>query len=248
MIPHTFSRANGGWKSPCDGNTKLLVRSDSITGNTNFEDISPSRHSVTAAGNTQHTEITDGYPLTGFGNTSIFIDSIDTVTQSLVVGGKISDWDFGSGDFTIDFWARFTYIKAYAIFLACMPMATGASGWVLRMNNLNGLRLDYSDGAVKNKAVTGYYEHPVNNSWDHLAVTKSGTDLRFYVNGTQIGTTQTLTETISASAENLVIGGGATGSYPQFKFGGYLDEIRISNVARWTGTSFTVPTAPYCAG
>ena len=34
-------------------------------------------------------------------------------------------------------------------------------------------------------------------------------------------------------------------SYSEFLYG-YIDELRISNIARWT-SSFTVPSAPYTA-
>jgi hypothetical protein len=64
------------------------------------------------------------------------------------------------------------------------------------------------------------------------------------VNGTQLGTTLTLSATIFNSAQPLLIGCVDVVN-KQFPFNGWLDEIRISKgIARWT-SNFTVPGVPY---
>lgn len=71
------------------------------------------------------------------------------------------------------------------------------------------------------------------DSWHHVAMCKDGTNLRIFVDGTQSGSTQTVSNSISVG--NVYIGGN--GLYA------FVDQIRFTpNVARYT-TSFTSPSA-----
>lgn len=64
------------------------------------------------------------------------------------------------------------------------------------------------------------------NSWNHLAATYDGTNLRLYVNGQNVTTTPA-TGYIESSTENLQIGASRYGEY----FDGAVDEVRIYNWA-----------------
>ncbi len=84
-----------------DPNTKLLLHMDGSNGSTNFVDSAQSR-SVTANGNAQIS--TSQYK---FGGASGYFDGSGdylTVPDS-------SDWTFGTGDFTIDLWVRFSALQ-----------------------------------------------------------------------------------------------------------------------------------------
>ena len=77
------------------------------------------------------------------------------------------------------------------------------------------------------------------NTWYHIAAVRSGTTMTLYTNG--LGG---LPVTVPAQIDRagvLQIGGLATTNY---LLNGYIDELRISNVARWTG-NFTPPGGPY---
>jgi hypothetical protein len=71
------------------------------------------------------------------------------------------------------------------------------------------------------------------NTWYHIALCKSGTSTKLFINGTQDGSTYTDTNTYVNS--NCEIGDYAGGGY---SLNGYADEIRFSNSARYT-TTFT---------
>src|SRR5207244_13491338 len=61
------------------------------------------------------------------------------------------------------------------------------------------------------------------NAWSHLAVTYDGAALRFYVNGTQVGS-KSQTGNIISSTGPLRIGGDSVwGEY----FTGLIDEVRV---------------------
>lgn len=73
--------------------------------------------------------------------------------------------------------------------------------------------------------------------WNHAALVRSGTSLTVYINGTA-ETTVGNVSTLSAigSAGTAMVGYGAVG--------GYVDEFRYSNIARYTA-NFTPPTGEY---
>lgn len=75
------------------------------------------------------------------------------------------------------------------------------------------------------------------NTWTHLAVTWDGSKSNIYVGGVMSNSMSLSTFTYTPS-QNFQIGQN-NGFYTQ----GNLADVRVSNVARYTGTSFTVPTA-----
>lgn len=140
-----------------------------------------------------------------------------------------TDFDFGTGDFTIDCW--------------CYP--TKQSGYFLNGAAVGATFFGfYSNGAVglgrSALAWDNVSETPVSlNTWSHVAVSRSNSVVRFFINGTE---NLSATNSISYGSQGrLACIGDENGAY---YFTGYVDELRISNVARWT-ESFTPPTAPY---
>jgi len=75
------------------------------------------------------------------------------------------------------------------------------------------------------------------NTWTHIAVAKSGSSTRFFINGTQYGATYTDTNNYIQGPLTI----GARFNYAN-GFNGYIDDLRISKgVARYT-SNFTAPT------
>ncbi|MGZ6418567.1 MAG: LamG-like jellyroll fold domain-containing protein, partial [Pseudobdellovibrio sp.] len=72
-----------------------------------------------------------------------------------------------------------------------------------------------------------------DNSWYYVAVTRSETSVKAYLNGVQEGSTGTSSANIS-NANNLYIGRGPSGE-AGITNGGQIDELRISNTARSVG-------------
>lgn len=169
-----------------------------------------------------------------FGLSSALFDS---------TGGKITvpdseDWDFGTGDFTIDFWVRFAVIGAFGYGL----MSTGSL-------YTNGVALTYSNGGSTSELAVylmgtrkAFSWTSEVDTWYHVALTRNGTDLRAFIDGTQIGSTETnSTNIISTGGMNI---GGYMGS-TLVPLNGWLDEIRvIKGTAAWVA-DFTPPTSEY---
>jgi len=112
--------------------------------------------------------------------------------------------------------------------------------WTLFLNSpTNSVSFVYG-GVYNNGSATA----PVN-TWTHVAATYDGTRSNVYVNGA-LSNSMVATTTAMAFTPtyNTTIGTyqlGASGSV----FNGNLADVRVSNVARYTGSTYTVPTAPF---
>jgi phage protein U len=144
------------------------------------------------------------------------------------------DFAFGTGDFTVEGWVyRETTGVAVSLFdfrTAATQTAPwlyiGAGGSLLYVVNSSN-RISTGSGTIG------------AGSWFHIALSRSGTDTRLFVNGTQVGSTYTDTNNYIQSP--LTIGARYTGANEFFN--GYIDDVRISKgVARYT-SNFTAPTS-----
>ena len=77
------------------------------------------------------------------------------------------------------------------------------------------------------------------NQWYHLAATRSGTSLRFFVNGTQVGST--ITESSNYPTSTFRIGMDSGSLYP---FVGYISNVRVVNGTAVYTSNFTPSTTP----
>ena len=164
-----------------------------------------------------------------FGTASISFDG----TNSNIYPSSGFVNPFGA-DFTIEMWVYINSITANQVLFDCRSGAEGAN-----------ISL-YLDGATR---VLYFYHSSANRitgtaltvaTWTHIALCRSGTSTRMFVNGTQVGSTYTDTTAYLVPAFRPVIGG--TGSVTPAWFNGYMDDVRITSAARYTA-NFTAPTA-----
>ena len=146
-----------------------------------------------------------------------------------------TDWEFGTGDFTIDWWMyqTITYGSGKDIISANRLAATS---WLVRITSA-GL-LFYHDGTVI--VNISYNGSEVLNTWQHWAVVRDGDDIYWFLNGVQQGSTDTgnLARSIDGSSYLRIWGDSVDPD-------GYIDEVRISKgAAIWT-SNFTPSTVAY---
>lgn len=137
-----------------------------------------------------------------------------------------------SGDWTMECWIYPTRVTGVQVILDTRNNTTNA-GPVLY---LNGSSLVIDNG-IGSKITAGTIS---TNSWQHVSATRSGNSWRLFVNGTQVGSTTSITTSYS-SAYGFCVGKSSYGEH----YAGYIDDIRITRgVARYTA-NFTPPTAAF---
>lgn len=159
-------------------------------------------------------------------------------------------YEFGTGDFTLEGWYNF---NSFGIDNALILLGTGAIGganysaWWLRYYTGSGgpfLQLyRYAGGAEENYTFS-LGSALSTNQWYHIACARSGTDLRMFLNGTQVDITQTCsTDYTIVNGDPLQIGKVITGN-GTFYLDGYVSNIRVVKGEAVYTETFTVPTSP----
>jgi hypothetical protein len=142
---------------------------------------------------------------------------------------------FGSGDFTIEMWLRLNSVTGTQVFYDQRPLAGG----VYPTLYMSGSTLFYyANGANR---ITG--SNLSTNQWYHIAVSRSGTSTRLFVDGTQSGSTYTDTNVYLNAALRPFIGGDGT-NIGSGGVNGFIDDLRITRFARYTA-NFTAPTTAF---
>jgi len=135
-----------------------------------------------------------------------------------------------SGDYTIETWIRLDTV------------ASSTASTIIGGNTTSSYESlqVYEDDVTWNTPFLVANSVISANTWHHIAVSRSGTSVKLFVDGTQRAS-GTDSSTVFSDDSNLYIGRDAfTNAYAD----GYMDEIRISDTARYTG-NFTVPSAAF---
>jgi hypothetical protein len=153
-------------------------------------------------------------------------------TGDRLVGPATPNMAFGTGDYTIEFWC-YPSNTGYGCFIDTRSANPNTDG-VAIFNNGTSLEI-YSQGQV----LTASSAFTLN-TWQFFALARSGTTLKAFVNGTQVGST--VTNSDNQTAGRVMIGDNVTIAYP---LNGYIDDLRITKgYARYTA-NFTPPTAAF---
>ena len=234
--------------------TKLLLEFDGYPGDTD-----DTNGFLTDSGNTVHTISNNGstpclYPdapnrhWTDEGNTGHAVSGFGTAkidwmtvydTGCLWLDGNSDyltvpdsdDWDIvSSGNFTVECWARWDALSTHDNLIG-QYQAVGSDAWYFGIISENTLRF-YAERAAQ-PSLIAYDESwvPTLNTWYHLAVVRTGSNFQFYVNGLALGTGYTNSNYLNALSGSLAIGATNTGAH---LLDGFMDEVRISNTARYS--------------
>lgn len=135
-----------------------------------------------------------------------------------------------SGEFTIEGWVLKQSPNWIGTLFSLGSSATGieftASSLIVRGVNLG------------NPFVSGLTQ----GSWHHIAIQRSGSTVRFFLNGTPSLVATGLSSTINNAGDPLLLGTTSAGTGVV----GYLDEWRVTKgVARYPAAGFIAPSAPF---
>jgi hypothetical protein len=199
----------------------LMLSMDGTNGSTTFTDSSLNALTVTRTGTPAISTAQSKYG----GSSVAFSGSTDRL-------GVASNalFAFGTGDFTVEFWVYFNSISTSFVQLYDTYVTGGFSFyWSGSASTL----------IISNRSTNQIVQawSPSANTWYHLAVSRSGTSLRLFINGTVLGSTTASTSYVQGA---LQIGGTADNT--SYSLNGYIDDLRISRFARYV-SNFTPPTA-----
>ena len=138
-----------------------------------------------------------------------------------------SDLNLGTGDFTIECWLNVSNTTAPRSIVSKGTSST--TGFELYINATPTLFIFAFAGAI---TYSNNYNF-IQGQWYHLAVVRSGlgnNNFRMYINGFLVHEA-TVTTDLTTTA-NMYVGAGRTAGQPMF---GYIDDLRISKFARYTG-------------
>jgi hypothetical protein len=210
---------------PDFASVSLLLHMDGANGGTTFTDSSSFARTVFISGNVQTSTAQSK-----FGGASALFDGSGDFLSFVAA----SELEF-TGDFTIECFAYPTVTTDKIIAGDGSAGGDAQNVQLFRINSsvvgnlaffLNGTQVFANTAA----GITA-------NEWQHLAIARSGSTTRMFVNGTQIGSSNT---SWTGSFKFSRIGGEFNLDYQ-----GYIDEFRITKgVARYTA-NFTPPTAPF---
>jgi hypothetical protein len=143
-------------------------------------------------------------------------------------------WDFGTGDFTIECWLYPTTSGTQRVISSAFSNG-GNDGWSFEFTSGNLLTF-YAEAAFRVTSTGTVFA----NTWTHVAVSRSGTSLKIFINGVTDGSVTDSTN-ISGQTEPLAIAATSSGTVP---FAGYQSNLRIIKGTAIYTSNFTPPTSP----
>lgn len=152
-------------------------------------------------------------------------------------------FDFSTGDFTVEAWVyRVGTGSGSQVYEAIIGGNTsGVPYWTLYVNSSNNTVVWYgNDSTLRSTSNT-----ITNNTWNHIAVSRSSGTLKIFINGVQ-GYSASVSTSYSLGS-----GGGGIGldsaSTGNKYFYGYINDTRVVKGTALYTSAFTPPTAPLTA-
>lgn len=173
-----------------------------------------------------------------FGTASLLLAGTDFIYTA-----PHDDFNLGVGNFTIEARVRVNSFPTLGFIMSQRISATASRTYQIYLYNAD--RSIHFSVHTSGGAIGGDFNTDLSTgTWYHVAIVRNSATLTCYLNGTAEATTYNIsTYSVNSSQAPLLIG-NAGYSYATEGFNGWIDEFRISKVARWT-SDFTPPIAEY---
>lgn len=225
-----YQRQNAWIGDASFDSVSLLLHMDGSNGSTTFTDSSSNIFTVTANGNAQISTTQSK-----FGGASGYFDGTGDYLES-----TSSAYLFGTGDFCIEFWFNASAAFSGTAQTFCGVWSSSNFAWIAQATSTS-VSCSFGNGSAFSTSISNNWTAPSTGTWNHLAITRSGTAAYLFMNGSQLSTA-TVSTNISGTG-TMSIGRNTDGN--QQYFTGYIDEFRITKGAARYTASFTAPTAPF---
>jgi len=156
--------------------------------------------------------------------------------------GVGSDFNLGTGDFTIEAWIYSTTNSLdnfyRRIYMTDGPTGNAVGNFQIAIEPTTGkLNLWENSGALDLLGTSNI----TNGSWNHISACRSGTTLRLFVNGTSENSTTYSTAVTANSGQPRPRIGNYDGASGSGDYDGYLQDLRVyKGIAKYTA-NFTPP-------
>jgi len=213
-------------------NVSTLLHFDGANGSTAFTDSGPTPKTSAAVGSAAISTAQSKW-----GGASLYLNG----TNAAITATPDSSFVFGTGDFTIEFWAwkSANGSDGYDRVIHTSSDSIENNGFMVELSSTRGL-LMYGMGGFMLPSIS---LNPNDSAWHHWAIAREVTTLRAFKDGVQIGSSTNSTNV--SVAGQLRIGARGTSPGEAYRFNGYLDDLRVTKgVARYTA-DFTPPTGPF---
>jgi len=205
-------------------------RTDSLSGSlqlamplrADLSDVSGNSYTITNTGVTFTTDHSKFY-----GQSAAFFDS-----DKVVISNATGLGQFGTGNFTIEAYVKFTDNGHY--YGRLIEFGSVNSNAFVIDGTTAPFRLRYDAGSTTVYGTTGTI--PLGK-WTHVAVVRNSGTLKFYVDGVE-GGSHSFTHSLSGDSAQI---GNYLGS--QLDFDGYIQDLRVYGAAKYT-SNFTPPNNP----
>ena len=149
----------------------------------------------------------------------------------------VAGLNVGTGNFTLEWFQYQTDTNSFP-----RPIwysnGTSAVYWGVSIEGGTFYFWNTGPNALATSVQLGTYK----NTWVHFAVVRTGTSLKLYKNGTNIGSTLTNSNSMTVTNGTLAIGAKQYGANSAEQFGGSITSFRFCNIAVYSG-NFTTPTS-----
>lgn len=220
--PYRFAGGGGG-SDPFFANVVAGLHFDGANGSSTFTDIKGSTWTRADSG----TEIDTAQSKFG-GASLINTRYIETPDASFA--------NFGSGDFTIDFWLRFNVLTG---FQSCYSRGyVGAGGMVVQTGSGDGKFNVYIGGSV----ICTEASAASAGVWYYYEINRAGSTVRIFRDGTQTAS-GTSSANINAAAPTEFMGASGGGGINNIN--GWGDDFRITNGVARNTAGYTPPSSAF---
>jgi hypothetical protein len=222
-------------------NVSLLFAMDGADAATTVADLSGTPHAIVFENNAQLDTAKKK-----FGTASLLLDG---TVDSIYVTDPGTDFDFGTGDFTIEMHVLFSKLPSAAtadIQTLISMDQTGLRSWRLQFDATNKLQWTYStNGTTVTTVADTAAVIDTAEQWYHVAVTRATNVIRMFIDGVLVHESDEGSQNyVTAGARRVSIGRMFWSGF-EYELYGSIDNLRVTKgVARYTAT-FTPPTAAF---
>ena len=253
--------------------TVLLVKAqtDTSTNYYSFSDISTSNHTITnntlssytggvhAQGISPYRPPTDAdripYSETVHGASGNFLNGTpaNAATASYLSVANSTDFDFASGDFTVEAWVYIvtpiggTDFETYLAIASKWNNTSNGKAWLLMLTKSgSGYTCTFYQSPNGSSASTIVSPVMSIGGWHHIAISRASGSAKLYIDG--VGGSATSSAGIHAPNTATLVGAYHNSGvpHPSDMFNGYISDLRIVKSAVYT-SNFTPATAPLTA-